>query len=82
MKYRHFAVLGSGAVILAIAFDPFVQNLIHYYPKLVVDPTGTAIVSSNTIYDGLGPLMNIGKILTGILLTWMPLTQVFSGLLS
>jgi Protein of unknown function (DUF3176). len=48
--YRHFAALGSLAVILAIAFDPFIQNLIHYYPKLIADSSGTAIVSSNPQY--------------------------------
>ncbi|OQE35333.1 hypothetical protein PENCOP_c013G02115 [Penicillium coprophilum] len=58
-RARHFAVLGSLAVLLAIAFDPFVQNLIHYYPKLIVDPTGTAIVSSNSVYDALGPPLSV-----------------------
>ncbi|KAJ5365853.1 hypothetical protein N7517_008739 [Penicillium concentricum] len=57
-RAKHFAALGSLAVILAIAFDPFVQNLIHYYPKLIVDPAGTAIVSSNPVYDALGPPLN------------------------
>ncbi|KAJ5958152.1 uncharacterized protein N7479_005302 [Penicillium vulpinum] len=60
LRARHFAVLGSGAIILAIAFDPFVQNLMHYYPKLVPDASGTAIVSSNTKYDALGPPLDAG----------------------
>ncbi|KAJ5181207.1 hypothetical protein N7491_000762 [Penicillium cf. griseofulvum] len=59
LRARHFAALGGVAVILAIAFDPFVQNLIHYYPKLIVDPIGTAVVSSNSVYDALGPPMNV-----------------------
>lgn len=52
---RHFAVAGSLAVILAIAFDPFNQNLIHNYPKLVDDSTQTATVSISSDYDALGP---------------------------
>lgn len=68
MIYRHFAVLGSLAVILAIAFDPFVQNLIHYYPKPIVDSSGTAVVSSNSKYEAFGPPMDTGKRLSGILL--------------
>ncbi|CAG8900297.1 unnamed protein product [Penicillium egyptiacum] len=55
LRARHFAVLSSLAVILAIAFDPFVQNLIHYYPKAIADSSGTAIVSSNSDYDARGP---------------------------
>ncbi|KAJ5334694.1 hypothetical protein N7452_007097 [Penicillium brevicompactum] len=55
MRARHFAVAGSLAVILAIAFDPFNQNLIHNYPKLVDDSTQTATVSISSDYDALGP---------------------------
>lgn len=61
MTYRHFAVLGSVAVTLALAFDPFIQNLIHYYPNLVMDSTGTAVVSSNSLYNAIGPLYAPGK---------------------
>lgn len=68
MIYRHFAALGSLAVILAIAFDPFIQNLIHYYPKLIADSSGTAIVSSNSQYDAVGPILDSGKTLSGVLL--------------
>ncbi|KAJ5602505.1 hypothetical protein N7537_005461 [Penicillium hordei] len=60
LRARHFAALGSLAVILAIAFDPFIQNLIHYYPKLIADSSGTAIVSSNPQYDALGPALETG----------------------
>lgn len=68
MIYRHFAALGSLAVILAIAFDPFIQNLIHYYPKLIADSSGTAIVSSNAQYDAIGPILETGKTLSGVIL--------------
>lgn len=60
LRARHFAALGSLAVILAIAFDPFTQNLIHYYPKLIADSSGTAIVSSNPQYDTIGPVLETG----------------------
>ncbi|KAJ5197487.1 hypothetical protein N7449_007966 [Penicillium cf. viridicatum] len=60
LRARHFAALGSLAVILAIAFDPFNPNLIHYYPKLVADSSGTAIVSSNPQYGAQGPALETG----------------------
>ncbi|GFF85998.1 hypothetical protein IFM60648_07555 [Aspergillus lentulus] len=53
---RHFAVWGSLAIILALAFDPFVQNLVHYYPNLVVDPSQTAFLANSTRYDTAGLL--------------------------
>lgn len=61
MIYRYFAVLGSVAVMLALAFDPFMQNLIHYYQNLVVDSKGTAVVSSNSLYNVTGPVYAPGK---------------------
>ncbi|CAG8045847.1 unnamed protein product [Penicillium olsonii] len=60
LRAKHFAALGSLAVILGLAFDPFIQNLIHYYPKLIIDPSGTADVSSNSIYSAMGPPLGIG----------------------
>ncbi|KAF7178912.1 hypothetical protein CNMCM7691_007736 [Aspergillus felis] len=52
----HFAVWGSLAIILAHAFDPFVQNPIHYYPNLVVDPSQNAFLSNSTRYETAGLL--------------------------
>ncbi|KAJ5773858.1 hypothetical protein N7457_008754 [Penicillium paradoxum] len=60
LRAKHFASLGSLAVILAIAFDPFVQSLINYYSGLIVDPSGTAILSSNSVYNVLGPPLSRG----------------------
>ncbi|KAJ5366852.1 hypothetical protein N7541_000793 [Penicillium brevicompactum] len=60
LRAKHFAALGSLAVILALAFDPFIQNLIHYYPKLIPDPSGNAVVASNSLYSALGPPVGIG----------------------
>ncbi|KAJ5197932.1 uncharacterized protein N7498_007049 [Penicillium cinerascens] len=56
----HFATAGGLAVILALAFDPFTQNLIHYYPKLMPDSSQTAIVSRNSVYDALGAEYGMG----------------------
>ena len=36
---RHFAWLGCLAFILSIAFDPFVQNLVHYKARRAEDPS-------------------------------------------
>lgn len=52
--FRHFAASASLAVVLAIAFDPFMQNLIRYYPKLVVDGSETALTARGDRYDNYG----------------------------
>ncbi|KAL4912778.1 hypothetical protein BDW62DRAFT_216045 [Aspergillus aurantiobrunneus] len=44
LRARHFAVLGGLAVILAMAIDPFAQNLVHYYPGLVDDPSHRGLI--------------------------------------
>ncbi|KAJ5769203.1 hypothetical protein N7520_003762 [Penicillium odoratum] len=59
LRARHFAVPGSLAVILAIAFDPFTQNLLHYYPKLTPDASQIAIVSNNSVYDVVGSQLGL-----------------------
>ncbi|CAG8057820.1 unnamed protein product [Penicillium salamii] len=58
LKARHFAVLGSLAVILALAFDPFTQNLIRYYPKLGHDMLETAVLSKAFTYNSYGAPSN------------------------
>ncbi|CAI7654037.1 unnamed protein product [Penicillium glandicola] len=63
LRARHFAVPGSLAVILALAFDPFTQNLIHYYPKLVADSTQTAIVPTSSDYDAVGPVTGASNLI-------------------
>ncbi|KAE8420070.1 hypothetical protein BDV36DRAFT_293719 [Aspergillus pseudocaelatus] len=55
LRFRHFAVWGSLAVILALAFDPFTQNLIHYFPNSVVDPYQRAFLANSTYYNTTGP---------------------------
>ncbi|CAI7652420.1 unnamed protein product [Penicillium manginii] len=54
LRARHFAVLGSLALILALAFDPFTQNLIQYYSHLDIDSSQTAMLSNCSFYDSLG----------------------------
>jgi hypothetical protein len=51
---RLFAVPGSLAVILALAFDPFNQSLVHNYPKLVADRAQNAILSMSSEYAATG----------------------------
>ncbi|KAJ5951516.1 uncharacterized protein N7479_009929 [Penicillium vulpinum] len=53
---RHFAVLGAIAVLLAVGFDPFIQNLVHYSPDLIVDASQVSRLANATNYSGLGPL--------------------------
>lgn len=51
---RHFAVWSCLAVILALGYDPFVQNLVHYQQKMVVDSSKTAFVANSSIYNAYG----------------------------
>ncbi|KAB8265036.1 hypothetical protein BDV32DRAFT_62518 [Aspergillus pseudonomiae] len=55
LRFRHFAVWGSFAVILALAFDPFTQNLIHYFPNSVYDSSQRAFLANSTYYNTTGP---------------------------
>lgn len=50
--YRHFAVLGGLTVILAIAIDPFAQNLIYHYQDMVDDPSQQALLAKADDYSG------------------------------
>lgn len=43
-------------MILSLAFDPFVQNLVHYNPQDDYDPTQIAYVTNVTTYNAIGPL--------------------------
>ncbi|KAE8153169.1 hypothetical protein BDV25DRAFT_127495 [Aspergillus avenaceus] len=54
LRFRHFAVWGAMAMILALAFDPFAQNLIHYYQNMVVDPSQRALLTKTTSYNTTG----------------------------
>ncbi|GKZ60853.1 hypothetical protein AnigIFM49718_007213 [Aspergillus niger] len=39
---------------VALAFDPFSQNLIHNYVKMVADPSGTARIGTVSLYNTIG----------------------------
>ncbi|KAJ5585742.1 hypothetical protein N7450_005529 [Penicillium hetheringtonii] len=54
LRAKKFAASASLAVVLAIAFDPFMQNLIHYYPKLVADNSETALIARGDRYNEFG----------------------------
>ncbi|KAJ5443456.1 uncharacterized protein N7458_007328 [Penicillium daleae] len=54
LRARHFAVWSCLAVILALGFDPFVQNLVHYQQKMVVDSSKTALVANSSTYSAYG----------------------------
>ncbi|KAJ5479208.1 hypothetical protein N7530_004717 [Penicillium desertorum] len=56
LRMRHFAVLGAIAVLLAVGFEPFVQNLVHYSPDLIVDASQISRLANTTDYSSLGPL--------------------------
>jgi hypothetical protein len=38
-------------MILSIAFDPFVQNLVGYQTKLILVPEQSAFVANNIVYE-------------------------------
>ncbi|PYH88760.1 hypothetical protein BO71DRAFT_390984 [Aspergillus ellipticus CBS 707.79] len=58
LRGRHFAVFGSMAIIMALAFDPFVQNLIHYVPRLVKDNSQTSLIGKAVTYTPIVELFN------------------------
>ncbi|PYI08396.1 hypothetical protein BO78DRAFT_310695 [Aspergillus sclerotiicarbonarius CBS 121057] len=57
LKGRHFAVFGGMAIILALAFEPFVQNLVHYVSRPVTDDSQTSLLGRAVTYNTVGPLM-------------------------
>ncbi|RAH53568.1 hypothetical protein BO85DRAFT_492082 [Aspergillus piperis CBS 112811] len=56
LRVQRFAGVGALAMVLALGFDPLSQLLIHTYDKLVVDPSGTALIGNATVYDTIGQL--------------------------
>ncbi|KAK1238249.1 hypothetical protein MKX08_002828 [Trichoderma sp. CBMAI-0020] len=58
LKGLHFAAIGSLTLILAAGLDPFIQNLIHYYPNAVSDPSQSAYLANTSTYTGVGQLMS------------------------
>lgn len=56
-SFRHFAGVGSLAIILAVGFDPFLQNLVHYVSRSVVDVSQPCLLGNVSMYNSVGPLM-------------------------
>ncbi|PYH95611.1 hypothetical protein BO71DRAFT_408397 [Aspergillus ellipticus CBS 707.79] len=54
LKGRHFAIWGSLAMILALGYDPCVQNLVHYYSQLTEDAHQQAFVANSSTYTAYG----------------------------
>ncbi|PYH81004.1 hypothetical protein BO82DRAFT_384006 [Aspergillus uvarum CBS 121591] len=57
LKGRHFAVLGSLTVILAIGFDPFIQNLLHYVSSTIESPSQISFLGATSLYNVVGPII-------------------------
>ncbi|OOF98233.1 hypothetical protein ASPCADRAFT_404019 [Aspergillus carbonarius ITEM 5010] len=55
MRVRHFAAFDGLAVLLALGFDPFIQNLVHYYPTDVEDASQVAFLAKNSHFYSRGP---------------------------
>ncbi|KAE8362103.1 hypothetical protein BDV27DRAFT_147267 [Aspergillus caelatus] len=55
------------AVIMALALDPFTQNLVYYYSDLVIDLSQTAILSHNSVYDAVGLPWHTGASISSII---------------
>ncbi|PYI31488.1 hypothetical protein BP00DRAFT_425543 [Aspergillus indologenus CBS 114.80] len=54
---RHFAVFGSTTMILALAFEPFIQNMVHYVPRSIDDESQVALLGRTMMYNTVGPLI-------------------------
>lgn len=52
--HSHFAVLGAIAIVLALGFEPFIQNLVHYSASLVEDGLQPSILANSSYYDSVG----------------------------
>jgi hypothetical protein len=55
----HLAPFGCIVLILAFAFEPFIQNLVHYRSIQSQDPLDVALLANTSIYKTHGP--NIGS---------------------
>lgn len=49
---------------MAAGLDPFIQNLIHYYPNAVSDPSQLAYLANASTYTAVGQLMGGARRLT------------------
>jgi hypothetical protein len=51
---RHFATVGAIAIILALGFDPFIQNLVHYDTVYADDASQYNLVVTTPVFDYRG----------------------------
>ena len=54
---RHFVVFSSLAIVLAVGFDPFLQNMVYYVSRDVVDASQPCLLGNTSMYNTVGPLM-------------------------
>ncbi|PWY75190.1 hypothetical protein BO94DRAFT_568556 [Aspergillus sclerotioniger CBS 115572] len=57
LKGRHFAVLGSMTVLMALAFEPFIQNSVQYVSRSIEDRFQVSLLGKTVQYNTVGPLM-------------------------
>ncbi|KAL4766992.1 hypothetical protein BDW60DRAFT_212403 [Aspergillus nidulans var. acristatus] len=60
LRGRHFAALSSLAMILALGFEPFAQNLIRYYQGSIDHPAERAWTGNTTLYNEYGGPFEMG----------------------
>jgi len=60
-------MVGAIAVILALAFDPFIQNLVHYDTIYRIDPTRNASLTTTNEFDFTGPFGQLGSSAKGMI---------------
>ncbi|KAF7190708.1 hypothetical protein HII31_07867 [Pseudocercospora fuligena] len=58
---RHLAALAAIATLLALGFDPFIQNFIQYSPQSAVNATAPAFVSNASEYASVGIPMSASR---------------------
>lgn len=47
-------------MILAMGFGPFLQNLVHYYPRVIQDPSQQAYITKGSHYSAVGLPSGLG----------------------
>ncbi|PYI34510.1 hypothetical protein BP00DRAFT_493021 [Aspergillus indologenus CBS 114.80] len=56
LRARHFASVGALAMILALGFEFFSQNLVQTVSKTIDDPSRTARIGNISVYNTIGPI--------------------------
>ncbi|RDI82398.1 hypothetical protein Vi05172_g7748 [Venturia inaequalis] len=61
LRGRQFAVIGAIAMILALGFDPFIQNLVHYDTVYMPDPDRPSSIVTANEFDIPEPFGQLGS---------------------